>query len=80
MSDGKAAGEYWGEADFCARMGIKARTAQRWRAEGSGPPYIRAGGRRILYSRQDVEAWAAARTFAHRAAEIAGTPKAGANV
>jgi len=72
--------EFLSEADLCRLLRVKARTAQRWRAEGSGPAFVRAGGRRILYRRQDVEAWAAARTFAHRAAEIAGTPKAGANV
>ncbi len=71
--------EYLNEAQFCALLRVKPRTAQRWRADGTGPAFVRAGGRRILYRRADVEAWASARTFAHRAAELAAATKAGAD-
>ncbi|PVE20644.1 hypothetical protein DC522_31085 [Microvirga sp. KLBC 81] len=35
---------------------ISARTLERWRVEGVGPTYIKAG-RRVLYRREDVEIW-----------------------
>jgi predicted site-specific integrase-resolvase len=64
--------DYITEQDFCARYRIAPRTAQRWRREGRfGPPYIRAGGRRVLYRLADCEAWAAAQRFRTRAEEIA---------
>ncbi|WP_207622783.1 helix-turn-helix transcriptional regulator [Falsiroseomonas algicola] len=59
------------ERDFAARYLIAARTLQRWRGTGEGPPYIRLGPRRIVYPLAAAEAWAAARTFPHRAAELA---------
>ena len=37
---------------------------------GEGPRWCRLGRRRILYRLHDIEAWAAARTFAHRADEL----------
>ncbi|MDN3568959.1 helix-turn-helix transcriptional regulator [Paeniroseomonas aquatica] len=67
------------EAELCRLLRVKSRTAQRWRAEGTGPAFIRAGARRILYRRLDVEAWAAGRTFAHRAAELAAAVKGSAD-
>lgn len=70
--------EFLDEAQFCALLRVKPRTAQRWRADGTGPAFIRAGARRVLYARRDVEAWASGRTFAHRAAELAAAAKAGA--
>jgi predicted DNA-binding transcriptional regulator AlpA len=65
---------YLTEREFSERYGVPARTAQRWRVSGDGPPYVRLGPRRIAYRLADCEAWAAARTFAHRAAELAQRP------
>lgn len=62
---------YLTERDIAARYHIAARTLQRWRGTGDGPPYIRLGARRIVYPLAAAEAWAAARTFPHRAAELA---------
>jgi predicted DNA-binding transcriptional regulator AlpA len=62
---------YLSEREFSARFGIPPRTLQRWRLTGDGPPYVRLGPRRIAYREADAEAWAASRTFAHRAAELA---------
>jgi hypothetical protein len=59
------------EDAFAALLRISVRTAQRWRATGEGPPFIRAGARRVIYDRVAVEAWAKARTFPHLAAESA---------
>ena len=63
---------YLTEAEFAARyLNGARRTAQRWRVTGDGPPFVRLGPRRIAYRESDLEAWAAARTFPHRAAELA---------
>jgi len=59
------------EREFSARFNIPMRTAERWRRTGDGPPYCRLGPRRVAYRLADCEAWAAARTFPHRAAELA---------
>jgi hypothetical protein len=50
---------------------VTSRTTARWRVEGNGPAFVRAGGRRILYRRADLNEWLAGRTYAHRAAEAA---------
>ena len=63
---------YLTEAEFAARyLNGARRTAQRWRVTGDGPPFVRLGPRRIAYREADCEAWAASRTFRHRAAELA---------
>jgi hypothetical protein len=63
---------YLTETEFCGRYNVRPRTAQRWRATGiGGPKYVRLGLRRIGYRLSDCEAWAAARTYQHRAAELA---------
>lgn len=64
--------EYLTDAQLCALLHVVPRTTARWRSEGNGPAFIRAGGRRILYRRADLERWLANRTFAHRAAEAVG--------
>lgn len=63
---------YLNERDFSARYQISTRTLQRWRLTGDGAPYVRIGPRRIVYLLAAAEAWAAARTYPHRAAELAG--------
>lgn len=70
--------ELWTEGRFCKATGTPKRTAQRWRLTGEGPPYVRLGPRRIAYRPEDVRAWIAARTFAHRAAELRRTATEGA--
>jgi phage terminase Nu1 subunit (DNA packaging protein) len=39
-------------------LNISIRTLERWRLEGIGPTYVKAG-RRVLYRRGDVERWLA---------------------
>ena len=65
---------YLSEEQFCDRYIVARRTAQRWRITGDGPAWVRLGRRRVGYRLSDCEAWASARTFAHRAAELAGRP------
>lgn len=43
-------------------------TLQRWRTEGSGPPYSLLGPRRIAYDLNEVEAWLRGRTVKSTAA------------
>jgi predicted DNA-binding transcriptional regulator AlpA len=62
--------EYLTESQFCERYQISRRTAERWRVTGDGPKWCRLGPRKVAYRLSDCEAWAAARTFAHRAAEL----------
>jgi hypothetical protein len=63
--------EYIDEDGLNERYHIRPRTAQRWRAEGGGPPFIRLGKRRVAYRVADVEAWLTERTFKSRADELA---------
>jgi hypothetical protein len=65
---------YLTEDEFVARYRLGPRTAQRWRKSGDGPPWVRLGARRVVYRLADCEAWAAARTFAHVAAEMSQAP------
>ncbi len=48
------------EAAAFLRVGV--RTMRRWRTDGGGPPYVQAGGRRILYDRRQLEAWLKSQT------------------
>jgi predicted DNA-binding transcriptional regulator AlpA len=64
---------YLGEKAFSERYHISQRTVQRWRSTGDGPPFVRVGPRRVVYRLPDCEAWAAAQTHKHRAAELAHT-------
>jgi predicted DNA-binding transcriptional regulator AlpA len=62
---------YLDEAAAAQVLNLSRRTLQRWRADGCGPGFIRAGVRRVLYDAAEIERWAAARTYPHRAAELA---------
>ncbi len=62
---------YFDEEEVSRRYHIARRTLQRWRTTGEGPAFVRFGARRVKYREADIEAWAAARTFPSRAAEIA---------
>lgn len=63
--------EYLTEQELWTRYRVPPRTAQRWRATGEGPAWVRIGARRIMYRLSDVEDWLRARTFQSRAAELA---------
>lgn len=62
---------YLSEQEFSQRYHVSPRTAQRWRTTGDGPKWVRIGLRKVAYRLSDCEAWAAARTYPHRAAELA---------
>jgi predicted DNA-binding transcriptional regulator AlpA len=67
---------YLTEDEVARRYRLGRRTLQRWRAGDDGPPWCRLGRRRVLYRLSDIEAWAAARTFRHRADELSRTAAA----
>lgn len=64
--------KYLDEAATARLLGISRRTLQRYRLTGDGPNYVRLGVRRVAYAEGDVIAWVEARTYQHRAAEMAG--------
>jgi hypothetical protein len=66
--------EYIDEDGLAERYFIPPRTAQRWRATGGGPPFVRLGQRRVLYRIADVEAWLRERTYRHRASSAGSLP------
>ena len=47
---------------------FKVATLQRWRTEGTGPPYAVLGPRRIAYNLATIDAWLEQRTVQSTAA------------
>lgn len=69
-SEGHDFPTYLTETQFCERYHVRPRTAQRWRATGDGPKWVRLGLRKVCYRIGDCEDWAKARTFQSRADEL----------
>lgn len=67
---GAQGAEYLTEAEAAALLRVGRRSLERWRVSGDGPDWVRAGLRRVLYPRAALMAWAEARTYPHRAAEL----------
>ena len=44
------------ENRLAERWSMSARTLQRWRQDGKGPPFLKLGGR-VMYRLCDIEAW-----------------------
>jgi hypothetical protein len=65
--------EFLTDEQFAKIMHVTSRSTLRWRRDGSGPPFIRVGARRVLYSRRAIDTWLTAHSFPHRAAEAAAT-------
>jgi predicted DNA-binding transcriptional regulator AlpA len=61
--------DFLSDQQLADMLGVTTRTTLRWRRDGDGPAYVRAGLRRVLYRRADVLTWAASRTFPTLAAE-----------
>lgn len=62
----------WDTKETAERIGWSDRSLERARVTGDGPPFIRIGSRRVMYSPDAVAVWLDARTYPHRAAELAG--------
>ena len=65
------AAEILTEAEAAGLLNMGRSTLERWRATGEGPPWVRLGRHRIRYTRTTLMAWIEARTYQHRAAELA---------
>jgi predicted site-specific integrase-resolvase len=44
------------QAALAQLLTVSKRTLERWRVEGTGPTYVKAG-RRVLYRYDDVVSW-----------------------
>jgi len=53
---------YFINDEAAAFLGLSPRTLEKWRVIGGGPRFHKFG-RRVMYSRSDLEAWANSRTF-----------------
>jgi predicted DNA-binding transcriptional regulator AlpA len=53
---------YLTQSEVAALLRLSPRTLERHRLAGTGPAYIKLG-RRVVYKREAIEAWAAANTF-----------------
>jgi hypothetical protein len=57
------------QIDLSRRWKISPRTLERWRSDGTGPRYLKIGGR-VRYRLEDVEAYEVANV--HEAGEVSG--------
>lgn len=54
--------EYIDDHQLAKLLGISRETIQQWRCKNEGPPWSKAGKRRVRYRMADVHAWMAARS------------------
>lgn len=62
---------YMAQAQAATFLGLSPRTLERFRVEGRGPAFLKLG-RRVVYSRDDLVAWAEAQR--RRSTSDRGTP------
>ena len=51
------------QTEAADELRVSVRTLLRWRQDGTGPRFVRAGATRVLYSTDDLRTWSAAHTF-----------------
>ncbi len=68
---------YLTQQEAAAYLRLSPRTLERHRVEGTGSRFVKLG-RRVLYRRSDLDAWAERRTFASTAEADAATAESGA--
>lgn len=73
-ADRAPSAEFLTEREAAELLRVGRRSLERWRGSGQGPAWVRAGARRVLYPRAELLGWVAARTYEHRAAELARRP------
>jgi hypothetical protein len=47
---------FWTTKEFAAWINRSTITLQRWRSEGTGPAYVKVGGR-VMYERETIYEW-----------------------
>ena len=57
---------YLNQAEAADYLRLSPRTLERHRVNGTGPRFTKAG-RRVIYRVDELDAWAASRTFASTA-------------
>jgi len=45
------------EKDLARLTGFSVRSYQKWRVQGSGPPYLRFSSRCVRYRQREVQLW-----------------------
>ncbi|PKP69529.1 MAG: hypothetical protein CVT82_10450 [Alphaproteobacteria bacterium HGW-Alphaproteobacteria-4] len=58
------AGRHLNQIDLANRWNISHRTLERWRWTGTGPAFLKLGGR-VVYRSEDVEAFEAGHLCRH---------------
>lgn len=53
---GNPSKKYLTPGEAAGLIGVAAQTLARWRCEGGGPGFMRAG-RKIMYATDDITAW-----------------------
>ena len=69
IGNGNPNAQYLVPGEAAAYIGCSERSLVRWRMEGTGPEYRRAGKRKVLYRVSDIIAWLDARAFRSTSAE-----------
>jgi hypothetical protein len=47
--------------ELARQLRLSDRSLELWRRSGVGPPFLRISPKRVVYRREDVEAWLSAR-------------------
>ena len=55
--------QHFNQVELSRRWRLSTRTLERWRFQGTGPQYVKVGGR-VVYRREDVDAFEAERLHA----------------
>jgi predicted site-specific integrase-resolvase len=63
--------QHFNQVELSRRWRLSPRTLERWRFQGTGPHYLRVGGR-VVYRLEDVEAYEADQLRVTAAARVAG--------
>ena len=56
-------------SELAGTLKVSERTPENWRLKGTGPPFVRIGGRRILYRWRDVLEYLEGRRFSSTSEE-----------
>ncbi|PBJ82414.1 DNA-binding protein [Lysobacteraceae bacterium NML93-0399] len=63
--------KYMTPREAAAYLSLSHHTLAKWRCVGGGPEFLKWGERMVRYSLADLDTWAAARTLANTAQNIA---------
>jgi predicted site-specific integrase-resolvase len=63
--------QHFNQVELSRRWRLSPRTLERWRFKGTGPHYLKVGGR-VVYRLEDVEAYEADQLCVTAAARVSG--------